>query len=157
MSGQHGEERKNNPPGDARIGSVPDDTSHPDVLPGHAPNRTFRPNRYDGGIPASACLGASGVPEAELKLIFRGRIITERGKARCAAKEFGIEDGSALHVVGKPRPSKENEDECESEGGRRRNAGGEEGRGNSVEGNVSGSEEENSDNTEEGAVRLSDA
>lgn len=45
---------------------------------------------------------ASCIPVAGLRLIFRGRMIVEKSIGDGVVKEFGIEEGSALHVVGKP-------------------------------------------------------
>ncbi len=44
---------------------------------------------------------AADIPLTGLRLIFRGRMIVEKSTGS-VMKEFGIEDGSALHVVGKP-------------------------------------------------------
>ena len=47
----------------------------------------------------------SGIPLTGLKLIFRGRVIVEKSSSTeddDVVKEFGIQDGSAFHVVGMP-------------------------------------------------------
>lgn len=48
---------------------------------------------------------ASKMPEPGMRLIFRGRLITEQTSStgRSVVDEFSIEHGSALHVVGRPR------------------------------------------------------
>ena len=45
------------------------------------------------------------MPEPGMRLIFRGRLITEQTSStgRSVVDEFSIEHGSALHVVGRPR------------------------------------------------------
>ena len=54
---------------------------------------------------------ASGVPNAEMKLIFRGRMITEQMNEMLVVDEFAIQNESALHVVGKPRQSTKDADD----------------------------------------------
>jgi hypothetical protein len=48
---------------------------------------------------------STDIPLTGLRLIFRGRMIVETKSTdkRSVIKEFGIEEGSTLHVVGKPR------------------------------------------------------
>ncbi|KAL7553355.1 hypothetical protein ACHAWF_016630 [Thalassiosira exigua] len=55
---------------------------------------------------------ASGVPKAGMRLIFRGRVISTRNdvEGRGALDEYGIVEGSALHVVGKPTQRREGEE-----------------------------------------------
>lgn len=47
---------------------------------------------------------STDIPLTGLRLIFRGRMIVEKNTGN-VVDEFGIEDGSALHVVGKPHTS----------------------------------------------------
>jgi len=49
-----------------------------------------------------AAADATDIPLAGLRLIFRGRMIVEKSSGS-VVDEFGIEEGSALHVVGKPK------------------------------------------------------
>eukprot|EP00984_Skeletonema_dohrnii_P009420 scaffold3610_cov74-Skeletonema_dohrnii-CCMP3373.AAC.2 len=51
-----------------------------------------------------AAVDATDIPLAGLRLIFRGRMIVEKNSGS-VVDEFGIEEGSALHVVGKPKTS----------------------------------------------------
>jgi len=101
---------------------------------------------------------ASGVPGAELKLIFRGRIITESGNSASSSRggvveEFGIEDGCALHVVGKPRQPKEKEEDGDSgEEGHHSNIGGDEDGGSEEEEGDDDSYEENGTDSDAAVV-----
>ena len=52
---------------------------------------------------------ATDIPLTGLRLIFRGRMIVEKSTGN-VVDEFGIEEGSALHVVGKKRPEDEESD-----------------------------------------------
>ncbi len=47
---------------------------------------------------------STDIPLASLRLIFRGRMIVEK-RTGSVVDEFGIEEGSTLHVVGKPQIS----------------------------------------------------
>jgi len=51
-----------------------------------------------------AAADATDIPLAGLRLIFRGRMIVEKSSGS-VVDEFGIDEGSALHVVGKPKTS----------------------------------------------------
>lgn len=90
----------------------------------------------------------SGVLEPELKLIFRGRLITnfQLTNARHVVDEFGIEDGSVLHVVGKPRRRpEESEEGGVAEGEDNVDVEGEEGTGSEEDEEGDPEEEEGSD------------
>ena len=56
----------------------------------------------------------SGIPEQKVKVIFRGKIVTEHSTAsgtKSVVDEFGIENDCVLHVVGKPtQPNEEGGD-----------------------------------------------
>jgi ubiquilin len=45
---------------------------------------------------------ATKIPLNGMKLIFRGRIITNRDDAVCVVEEFNLEEGSVVHCMGKP-------------------------------------------------------
>lgn len=50
-----------------------------------------------------AAAEAASVPPKEARLIFRGRVIVDSTK--CCMREYGVEDRSVLHLVGKPKES----------------------------------------------------
>jgi len=117
-------------------------------------------------LPASSLLRsasqASGVPEKELKLIFRGRIIAEYNSMMTTGhdvvEEYGIENGSVLHVVGKPRQSKkEDEGGNDSRGEDDIIDSGEEDSSESEGDDSSDSEEEDSSVSDDDAIDFSDS
>lgn len=50
-----------------------------------------------------AAAEVASVPPKEARLIFRGRLIVDSTK--CCMRDYGVEDGSVLHLVGKPKDS----------------------------------------------------
>ena len=76
--------------------------------PGSSKLELSIPNNISTTTLLQRVLKASRIAITDMKLIFRGRIInnnntkTGRGKKDNAVDEYGIEEGCALHVMGKP-------------------------------------------------------